>query len=146
MSDTTEDARSQRGVIIAFVVGAMILLGVSFISNMVQHQKPRVVPAIRIVNATSNAVSNPVVVAFVTSAKLQSDAAGWHADDLHPHALVDSAVIMPMGHDIRFVGGDTFHLVLPALSPGSHVVRMFWADAAHLGVGDSATTHILVAR
>lgn len=131
-----------RAIIVAFLVGGFALIAVSTVAQRLRNPPAPVVPTIVIPPRDTSAVTNPATLRFVTDAQLQSGTHGWMSGSLHPHALIDQLVVMPMGADISHIAGDTFSLALPRLSPGSHTVRIFWADAAHLGAGDSAMVTI----
>jgi hypothetical protein len=142
-----EESGTRRGVIIAFVAGGLAILLVSFVANTLQKQPRKSGPPIVIVGPGNKAVSNPAIITFVTSAPLQKTAQGWSAGDLHPHAIIDSTtMMMPMPGDIRPVQGDTFKMTLGNLPIGRHSIMMFWANAAHIGVGDSVSTVVIIAH
>jgi hypothetical protein len=134
-----------RAVIIAFLVGGFALVTVSMLAQKFRNAPVRQVPLIRI-TGDSLSVANPATIRFMTTAPLTSSAQGWMAGDLHPHALIDQQVIMPMGPDIVNIAADTFALTLPRLDAGFHHLRLYWADAAHKAVGDSAHVVLRITR
>jgi hypothetical protein len=133
-------SQSNRGVIVAFLIGGAALLGVSLFAYVVRQRVPERAPAIRFIRQADGAGMRDSEIWFVTDAQLHSTSQGWMAGDLHPHALIDNTMIMPMQNDIRAVGGDTFALHPGRLMNGSHTIRLFWADGAHVATGDTAVT------
>lgn len=133
-----------RAVIIAFLVGGFLLVTVSMLAQKFRTGAGGKTPGIQVVDGDSISVTNPASIRFVTNANLAAGPNGWAAGKLHPHALVDSVVLMPAGNEITRLPGDTFSLTLPRLDPGTHQVRIFWADASHQPTGKSAqvTVHI----
>ncbi len=141
----SENVSPNRAVIIAFLLGGFLLVLVSMLAQKLQNAPPRTIPAFQF--ASDNPpVTNPITVRFVTSASLTLSDQGWTAGDLHPHVLVDANMVMPVGSDIAPISRDTFSLRLPHLTPGTHAVRIFWADGSHRPLGDTAATFLTVAH
>jgi hypothetical protein len=42
--------------------------------------------------------------------------------------------------------GDTFLVAVPQLTAGPHTIRLFWANASHVNVGDTAFIRVNVLR
>ncbi len=47
---------------------------------------------------------------------------------VHLHILVDSIVIMPTAKQLTKVGANRYQLQLPTMSPGTHTIKVYWAD------------------
>jgi hypothetical protein len=135
-------ARANRAVIIAFLIAGFALVAVSMLAQKLRNPVKRTAPAIRIIGGDTVTFANGATIRFVTTAPLVSSAHGWIAGDLHPHALIDQQMIMPMGTDIASVAADTFVLSLPHLDTGVHHLRLYWADGTHKAIGDSA--HVIL--
>ena len=47
---------------------------------------------------------------------------------VHLHVLADSVVIMPTAKQLTKVGPNRYQLQLPTMSPGTHTIKVYWAD------------------
>jgi hypothetical protein len=135
-------AQPRRAAIIGFLLAGAILLGVSFFAQVLRNAPPVTAPVLRIVDSSQPADRGRL--RFVTPAQLTATPMGWTAGDLHLHALVDTTLLMPGPAQLAHVAADTFAWTLPPMSPGTHVVQLFWADLSHRAAGDSVRLSIHV--
>lgn len=93
--------------------------------------------------ASGDTIRGPVALEFQLSAPLTAGPAGWQWRDLHLHAEVDGASLMPRTTDIaRTEGG--YRWTLPALPPGSRRLRLGWAGDDHRPLAAGVTPEIIV--
>ena len=135
----------RRGLIIAFLIGGFVLVGISIFANSVQNAPAAVAPRVTMIGGSSQSAANPAVLRFTTEPRLEVVNSVWAAGNMHPHVLVDGAMTMPMGDDITLVG-DTALLHMRQLAQGTHSVSLFWADAGHLPIGDSTHVDLTIVR
>lgn len=66
---------------------------------------------------------------------------------VHLHVEADSMMIMPTAKQLTKVGPNRYELPLPALSPGTHIIKVYWADGkTHKPAGHIQTTTCTIAQ
>ena len=142
MPATTESG-PRTPLILGFLIGGAVLIGLSMFANGKRGSAPAAVPHREII-VPDTAVMNPVVLRFRTPADLQLTHMGWMADDMHLHVVTDSVDLMPGAEDLTPMAGDTFAWRLPPMSAGEHYIRLFWSDERHVPRGDTTVALIRV--
>ncbi len=100
---------------------------------------------ITIVDPTDSAqVSAPLEITFTTTAPLRLTPMGWQAGQLHLHAVIDGAEIMPGALDIRALGDARFRWRLKDVAAGTHDVRLVWARPDHRAIPEGASGDVTV--
>lgn len=132
--------------IIGFLVaGALILIAGYCVGRRVDSAGAGMPPLRVLAPAHGDTVRNPVALEFATPARLEPGAAGWMADDMHLHLIVDDVELMPAAADIT-AADSSFVWRLPPLEPGSHRLHLTWAGRHHgnlPGRTDTLHLHIL---
>ena len=140
---TDQPDRPRTGIILGFLFGGGLLIGLSMFASWRKGIEPQTVPATTIVTRDTT-VANPVRLVFTSSVPLELMDMGWMAGGRHLHVILDSTDIMAGAADMMHVAADTFAWTLPPVPPGTHLVRLFWSDARHLPVGDTTTAPLTV--
>ncbi|MEO5510291.1 MAG: hypothetical protein ABIS27_06640 [Longimicrobiales bacterium] len=132
-----DDGRAARkNAIIGFLIAGTVLIGLSIYATTHRNPPAAVAPEILVVGTVVVGTPPHGGVRFVTRAPLKTTPMGWMAGDLHLHALVDTTSLMAGSNLIR-VAGDTLVWSFPSIPPGTHSIRLFWADPRHRPIGDS---------
>lgn len=96
-------------------------------------ESAKALPLLRIVSPVAGAQVGPnIQVEFETDADMASMTMSAKSIGVHLHVGIDDTTLMPMMADLVRVGNNRYRYVfdLPA-NLGQHVIRVFWADAAH---------------
>ncbi len=139
------DVPSRTPAIVGFLLAGALLLAIGFfVSSRTQKSSPP--PELRILQPrTGDTVAHPVALSFATPAALRLTRAGWTADELHIHLLLDGNEVMPAAADIS-ASDTSFSWRLPPLQPGSHQVYLTWAARHHGNIESPADTAVFVVR
>jgi hypothetical protein len=144
MNEVSNDApgsRSRGPLIIAFLVGGALLLGLGMFADRVRSAPERTLPQLSILApaaADTLAAGAPLTVQFHTDAPLELGPMGWAARDLHPHILLDGVEHMAAAADITALAdSNTYRWALPVPQPGPHTLLLTWAGSHHGIVGDT---------
>ena len=135
--------RSRTPLIIGFLLGGMVLLGLSMFKHYVNTKPAEQLPTLRPIEIAVQASDSPFV-RFVTDGDLKLHHDGWMAGNLHPHIKLGGVDLMAGPTDIRVVNADTFAWRIPSQPPGDHPILMFWADMRHAPVGDSVAATLRI--
>lgn len=139
--------------VVLFLFGTALLLAVALAAALLHSASgrsasgaPAQIPALRVLApAGGDTVRNPVELRFRTDAPLRAGAAGWTADGLHLHLLIDGREVMPAAADIRRNDRD-YAWRLPALAAGPQRLWLTWAGADHRNLDaptDTLHLHVL---
>ena len=139
----TETPDPRTRLILGFLIGGAILVGVSMFASGTRGSEDVTVPA-RDIITRDTAVANPVRLVFRTDPPLALTPMGWMAGDMHLHVLVDSVPLMAGAQDIEALPGGGFAWTLPPIAPGTHNIRLFWSDERHAPLGDTTTASLTV--
>jgi hypothetical protein len=143
-SSYTPPERPRTGVILAFLAGGALIVGLSMFSQYARTKPQRSAPAIQILEPGPVRQSDTVFVRFVTTARLMFHDNAWMAGDLHPHMQLADETRMAAAPDIVHIAADTFAWKITGLPPGTHNVTIFWADMGHIAAGDSSTIRLTI--
>lgn len=140
------NASSRTPAIVGFLIAGFLVLAIGWIvSSRGGGPRHAAVPPLRVIApASGDTVDNPVALEFRTPAALKSGPAGWVADDLHLHAMVDDREIMPAAADIQS-GDSTFVWRLPRLETGARRIHLTWAGRHHgnlVGPRDTVVVYV----
>ncbi len=98
-------------------------------------------PPLMIVSPAREAtIGNPVTVVFETPADLSKMTMGGS----HVHIDLDKKVAMPTMTQLVKVGANRYQYDLGRAAPGSHTIRVYWADEKHKPVGSLQVVVITV--
>jgi hypothetical protein len=123
---------SRTPAIIGFLIAGAAILGLGFFGDRFSRDDDATLPALAIVApADGDSLRNPVTLRFTSAAPLELHTGmGWMAGELHIHAMVDGAEIMPAAADIR-PAGNAWEWRLPLLDAGERTVYLTWAGRHH---------------
>jgi hypothetical protein len=118
------------------------LVGLSTGSSLADHQSVKTtLPPLKIISPTNGAtVASPVVVVFETEAdvsKMTMDGAmkagkmDMSKAGPHLHVDLDKRVTMPTSNLLSKVGMHRYQYSLGNARPGTHTIRLYWADTKH---------------
>ncbi len=105
-------------------------------------------PPLRLVAPANHAsVKNPAVLVIETPGDISrmtmgNSMAGMSGmgSQVHLHINVDSMMIMPTAKQLTKVGPNRYELPLPSMSPGTHTIKVYWAnDKTHTPAGHVQT-------
>ncbi|HSJ10912.1 MAG TPA: hypothetical protein VK928_13395 [Longimicrobiales bacterium] len=138
---------SRTPAIIGFLIAGAVILGLGFFGDRFARNDDATLPALAIAApADGDSLANPVTLSFTSAAPLELHTGmGWMAGELHLHAMVDGAEIMPAAADIRPVGTG-YEWRLPNLDAGERTLYLTWAGRHHgnlAGTSDTIRIHIL---
>ena len=93
-------------------------------------------PPLHLISPVSAAtVKNPVALVVETPGDISQLTMGGNmgsmsnmGSQVHLHVLADSVVIMPTAKQLTKVGPNRYQLQLPTMSPGTHTIKVYWAD------------------
>jgi len=99
-------------------------------------------PPLHLISPTGAAtVKNPVALVMETPGDISQLTMGGNMGSMggmgsmsnmgpqvHLHVLADSVVIMPTAKQLTKVGVNRYQLQLPTMSPGTHTIKVYWAD------------------
>jgi methionine-rich copper-binding protein CopC len=106
-------------------------------------------PPIRLIAPASQAtIKNPAVLVIETSGDISQMTMGGDmahmsgmGSQVHLHINVDSMMIMPTAKQLTKVGPNRYEFRLPSMSPGTHTIKVYWADdKTHTPAGHVQTT------
>ena len=140
-------APSRTPAIIGFLIAGALILGLGFFGNRIGTGGDDALPALRIAAPVDgDSVANPVIIRFTTPADLElHEGMGWMAGELHLHAMVDGAEIMPAAADIR-PSADGWEWRLAPLEAGPRTLHLTWAGRHHgnlAGPTDTVRIHVI---
>ncbi len=134
-------------IILLLVVGGLLLaIGLWTGGHEKATPAPAAAPAqLTIVEPADSAqVAAPLEITFTTSAPLRLTPMGWQAGQLHLHAVIDGAEVMPGALDMRALGEGRFRWRLKDVAAGSHDIRLVWARADHRAIPEGASGDVTV--
>jgi hypothetical protein len=140
----TGSERPRTGVILAFLIGGGVIIGLSIFSQYARTRPPVAVPGLRILHHDTARAGDTTYVRFVTPAHLMLHNNAWMAGELHPHLQLGNETRMAGSRDIVHVAADTFAWKITSLRPGTHDIALFWADMAHVTAGDSSRMQLII--
>jgi hypothetical protein len=88
-----------------------------------------------------------VSVVFETTADLSTMTMGAHGMKMggaHLHIDLDRRLIMPTMRQITRLGPQRYRVSLGAATPGTHTIRLYWADGRHRPLGPAQHVTITV--
>lgn len=149
-------SEKDRGSLLVSMVGGigavMVLAGVVVAAVHALRPEPSSaaaadIPAIELLAPQpGDTVAAPIAVHFRAGDRLALGRMGWTSDDLHLHAYVDGAEIMPAAADIEARRDGTFLWRIPA-APGAHTLELSWAGMQHGSLREGASGEVrLVVR
>jgi hypothetical protein len=128
----------------AMVVAALLLLlfGGAGDSGAVSDVRA---PALEVIAPAAGATVEGVLeVRFRSDASLGRMPGGWGTGELHLHAELGGREVMPGAADIRREPDGSYSWAIGRPGPGGHTFRLFWSDADHRPLLQSATEPITV--
>ncbi len=134
-------------IILLLVVGGLLLAVGLWTGGHDQGNAPAPAQpaALTIVEPADSAqVTAPLEITFATTAPLRLTPMGWQAGQLHLHAVIDGAEVMPGALDIRALGEGRFRWRLKSVAAGSHDIRLVWARADHRAIPEGASQDVAV--
>lgn len=147
MTDTQNQSRLVTvvgGLGILMVVAGLVVLTVQAVTPEPEVTAAGDVPRITLLAPQSgDTVRSPIPVHFSAGDRLALGGMGWASDDLHLHAYVDGAEVMPAAADIEAQPGGTFiwHL---AATPGVRTLELGWAGMHHGALQEGASGQVRV--
>lgn len=113
-------------------------------STMGASMSGEALPRLMIVSPARGAtIGNPVTVVFETPADLSKITMG-ESMARHVHIDLDKSVTMPAMTQLVKVGANRYRYDLGRVAPGSHTIRVYWADEKHKPTGSVQVVVITV--
>ncbi len=130
--------------ILLLLIAGVILLGIGLWTGGNDHPAaPAAAAALTIVEpAESATVVAPLDITFATTAPLRLTPMGWQAGQLHLHAIVDGAEMMPGALDVRAAGDGRYRWRLKGVGTGPHDIRLVWARPDHHAIPEGASADV----
>ncbi len=102
----------------------------------------RASPPLHLIAPTNNAsLKNPVTLVVETPGDISQLTMGGSMGSMsgmgsmssmepqvHLHIIADNMTIMPTAKQLTKVGVNRYQLQLPTMSPGTHTIKVYWAD------------------
>ena len=146
----SEKERGSQLVTLVGAVGAvMVVTGIVVAAVQALRPEPSSaaagdVPAIEVIAPQPHdTVDAPIAVHFRAGDRLALGRMGWASDDLHLHAYVDGAEIMPAAADIEARSDGTFVWRIPAAA-GERTLELSWAGMQHGSLREGASGEVRI--
>ena len=131
---------------IIMVAAGLVVLTVRALTPDTEITAAGDVPRITLLAPQSgDTVGSPIPLHFTAGERLALGGMGWASDDLHLHAYLDGAEVMPAAADIEAQPDGTFVWNLAA-TRGIRTIELSWAGMHHgaLQEGESDQIRIVV--
>ena len=144
MNEVSSPQRTILPVIIGLSITAVLLVFLAYAAKR-RTNELNSIPQLTLVYPGEAAVlDTSVVVRFTSTKPLTLAATGWGYQQLHLHAWLGDAQLMPAAADIQAVDASTYEWRISAPPGPERVFYLAWADAHHHAIPQGASQRVTV--